>query len=102
MVVASLLRLVGHGEHDDASYVDANFRTANVGRDCLEVGARQLIEADLATADEIAAWTTEAQSEVEEALSKAQREKGPDPAGEDWQAISTERLIDGHPDEDEE
>lgn len=102
MVVASLLRLVGHGEHDDASYVDANLRTANVGRDCLEVGAGQLIEADLATAQEIAAWTTEAQSEVEEALSKAQREKGPDPATEDWQAISTGRLIDGHPEEDQE
>ena len=96
MVVATLLRLVGHGEHDDASYVDAALRQANVGRDCLEVGARQLLDADLATTDEIAAWTKHAQTEVEAALDKAQREKGPDPNEEDWQAISTERLIDEH------
>ena len=102
LVVATLLRLVGHGEHDDASYVDPNLRKANVGRDCIEVGARQLIESGAATADDIAAWTAEAQAEVEAALSKAQREKGPDPNTEDWRAISTERLVDGHLDGEEE
>lgn len=96
LVVATLLRLVGHGEHDDASYVDPNLRKANVGRDCIEVGARQLIDAGTATADDIAAWTAEAQAEVDAALSKAQREKGPDPNEEDWRAISTARLVDGH------
>ena len=101
-VVASLLRLVGHGEHDDAGYVDPSLRKANVGRDCLEVGAKQLIASDLATEEEIAAWTKEAQAEVEAALNKAQREKGPDPNSEDWQAISTERLVDGHYDAEEE
>jgi pyruvate dehydrogenase E1 component alpha subunit/2-oxoisovalerate dehydrogenase E1 component alpha subunit len=102
LVVATLLRLVGHGEHDDAGYVDAALRKANVGRDCLEVGARQLIAADLATAADISQWTKEAQAEVETALNKAQREKGPDPTAEDWQAISTERLADGHYDAEEE
>ena len=102
MVVATLLRLVGHGEHDDAGYVDAALRQANVGRDCLEVGATQLIGADLATREEIAAWTKEAQAEVEAALNIAQREKGPDPADEDWRAISTERLVDGHHDLEDE
>ncbi len=102
MIVANLLRLVGHGEHDDASYVDSNLRKANVGRDCLEVGAAQLIEAGGATAAEIAEWTVEAQREVDTALSKAQREKGPDPGSEDWMAISTERLRDGQPEAEEE
>ena len=102
MVVATLLRLVGHGEHDDAGYVDAALRQANVGRDCLEVGATQLIGADLATREEIAAWTKEALAEVEAALNIAQREKGPDPADEDWRAISTERLVDGHHDLEDE
>lgn len=95
LVVATLLRLVGHGEHDDASYVDASLRKANVGRDCIEVGAKQLTEAGLATAAEIAAWTKEAQGEVEKALNTAQREKGPDPEGETWQAISTGHLAEG-------
>jgi pyruvate dehydrogenase E1 component alpha subunit/2-oxoisovalerate dehydrogenase E1 component alpha subunit len=102
LVVATLLRLVGHGEHDDAGYVDAALRKANVGRDCLEVGARQLVDADLATAGDISQWTKEAQAEVETALNKAQREKGPDPNAEDWQAISTEHLVDGHYDAEEE
>lgn len=96
MVVASLLRLVGHGEHDDAGYVEVRLRKSSIGRDCLEVGARQLTGAGTATKDEIAAWTKEAQAEVEAALGTAQREKGPNPADEDWRAISTERLVDGH------
>ena len=95
LVVATLLRLVGHGEHDDAGYVDPGLRKANVGRDCLDVGAAQLIEAGIATAADIAVWTKEAQAEVEAALNKAQREKGPDPDTEDWQAISTEHLVEG-------
>jgi pyruvate dehydrogenase E1 component alpha subunit/2-oxoisovalerate dehydrogenase E1 component alpha subunit len=102
LVVATLLRLVGHGEHDDAGYVDPSLRKANVGRDCLEVGAKQLAEADLATSEEIAKWTKEAQADVEAALNTAQREKGPDPEAEDWRAISTERLVDGHYDAEEE
>ena len=96
LVVASLLRLVGHAEHDDASYVDPRLRQTGIGRDCLEVGAAELIAHKLATADDIAAWTKEAQAEVEKALNIAQREKGPDPNEEDWCAISTDRLIDGH------
>jgi len=96
LVVATLLRLVGHGEHDDASYVDPDLRKANVGRDCLDVGTAQLMNGGLATAEEIAEWTRQAHAEVEEALNTAQREKGPDPNNEDWTAISTERLVDGH------
>lgn len=96
MVVATLLRLVGHAEHDDASYVDPNLRKAKVGRDCVDVGAAQLLEAGLATTEDIAGWTKQAQAEVEDALNTAQREKGPDPNSEDWAAISTERLVDGH------
>ena len=37
LVVASLLRLCGHGEHDDANYVDPMLRQAPIGRDCLKV-----------------------------------------------------------------
>jgi acetoin:2,6-dichlorophenolindophenol oxidoreductase subunit alpha len=102
LVVASLLRLVGHGEHDDAGYVDPNLRKANLGRDCLDVGARQLLDAGLATEEDLAAWAGEAGAEVEAALNIAQREKGPDPGLEDWQAISTARLVDGAFDEEEE
>ena len=36
MVVARLLRLCGHGEHDDASYIDARLKASPLGRDCLQ------------------------------------------------------------------
>ena len=32
---ARLLRLCGHGEHDDASYIDPELKASPVGRDCL-------------------------------------------------------------------
>jgi pyruvate dehydrogenase E1 component alpha subunit/2-oxoisovalerate dehydrogenase E1 component alpha subunit len=102
LVVANLLRLVGHGEHDDAGYVDPCLRKANVGRDCVEVAARLLVGEGLATDEDIAAWNEEALAEVDQALSIAQREKGPDPGHEDWRAISTGHLVDGAFGEDEE
>src|SRR6185369_11437429 len=37
MVVARLLRLCGHGEHDDANYVDTKLKASPLGRDCLRV-----------------------------------------------------------------
>ncbi len=36
MVIASLLRLAGHGEHDDAPYINADLKRP-AARDCLEV-----------------------------------------------------------------
>ena len=43
-VVGDLLRLFGHGEHDDAGYVDPKLKSAHVGRDCLKVSEEFLIE----------------------------------------------------------
>ena len=37
MVVAQLLRLCGHGEHDDAHYIAAQMKQSPFGRDCLKV-----------------------------------------------------------------
>jgi TPP-dependent pyruvate/acetoin dehydrogenase alpha subunit len=53
MIVANLLRLSGHGEHDDASYVPEEMRESGLGRDCLEVAEKQIIERGGATREEI-------------------------------------------------
>jgi hypothetical protein len=45
MVVGKLLRLSGHGEHDDASYVPDEARAGRFGRNCLTL-ARERILAD--------------------------------------------------------
>ena len=55
LVVAQLLRLCGHGEHDDASYVAAALKNSDLGRDCLKVAEEILQQqgwADAATLDD--------------------------------------------------
>jgi len=96
LVVANLLRLCGHGEHDDASYIPARLRQSAVGRDCLEVAREQLLDRRWADENGIATWRAEAVSIVEEAVAKVQREPGPDPYKEDWYALSSKHLNEGH------
>lgn len=93
LIVGDLLRLVGHGEHDDGSYIDPNLKAAHVGRDCLKVSEEFLIEKEWATAEEIAAWKAEIKEEVDATAAKVQREPSPDPAEEDWRAISDTRFV---------
>jgi TPP-dependent pyruvate/acetoin dehydrogenase alpha subunit len=89
MVVAQLLRLSGHGEHDDASYVPAQMKAGHYGRDCIEVAMRQLVEHNLATVDELLALQDATAEEVQRSVAQAQQEDLPDPYTEDWNALST-------------
>jgi acetoin:2,6-dichlorophenolindophenol oxidoreductase subunit alpha len=97
MVVARLLRLTGHGEHDDAFYIPAGVRNDHYGRDCVEVAMRQLVEGGLATVDEILAWQNEIAEDVQRAVAQAQQEPAPDPYHEDWTALSTRFPLTCHP-----
>ena len=90
MVVARLLRLSGHGEHDDGSYVPGELRGSHLGRDCLENGIVQMIEQGFATVDEIERWKSDFTDEVQAAVAQAQQEPTPDPWHEDWRACSAE------------
>ena len=94
MVVARLLRLSGHGEHDDGSYVPAEARVDHYGQDCIEVAMQQLIENHFATAEEIVAWQDQIADEVQRAVAQAQQEPVPDPYQEDWTALSTRFPLD--------
>ncbi|WP_234043344.1 thiamine pyrophosphate-dependent dehydrogenase E1 component subunit alpha [Luteolibacter yonseiensis] len=89
LVVAQLLRLTGHGEHDDGSYVPEEIRNGHYGRDCIDVAIRQLVENGHATEDEIALWHEEFAEEVQRAVAQAQQEEVPDPYKENWTALST-------------
>ena len=89
MVVARLLRLSGHGEHDDGTYVPAEMRVGHYGRDCIEVAMRQLVENQIATVDEILGWQETFAAEVQRAVAQAQQEAVPDPYHENWTALST-------------
>ncbi|MGJ8632978.1 MAG: thiamine pyrophosphate-dependent dehydrogenase E1 component subunit alpha [Luteolibacter sp.] len=89
MVVANLLRLSGHGEHDDGSYVPDSERNSHFGRDCIEVGIRQLVDGGHATVDQISQLQDELAADVQKAVAQAQQEPVPDPYKEDWTALST-------------
>ncbi len=95
LVVASLLRLAGHGEHDPAEYVDPNLRASSLGRDCLRAAEETLIAQGLADASTIELWKVDVQQQVDEAVATTLREPAPDPDMEDWAALSTRRLLEG-------
>jgi len=92
LVVATLLRLCGHGEHDDASYIAPEQKNSKLGRDCLKVAEDFLLKKEFADAAQIAVWRSEAIREIEEAVAQAQREPAPDPYEEKWSALSSEHL----------
>ena len=89
MVVARLLRLCGHGEHDDAHYIDPRLKQSPVGRDCLAVAEERLLREGWADAEDTRAMRQEAAQEVDEAVAIVQREPAPDPYKEDWCALSS-------------
>ncbi len=92
LVIATLLRLCGHGEHDDAGYIAPDLKNSALGRDCLKVAEEFLLKQKLADTAQLAVWRSEAIREIEEAVAQAQREPAPDPYEEKWSALSSEHL----------
>src|SRR3954466_1284245 len=100
LVVASVLRLSGHGEHDDASYVPEEMKRQAFARDCLEAAKQIIIESNLMDQDPLAESRKDAVAQVDEAVAAAQKEAVPEADKEDWCALSTRDLVD-HVSEDE-
>lgn len=95
-VVAHLLRLAGHGEHDDGNYITDEHKASPLGVDCLKAAQETLLAREWATEKELECWRNDAQQQVEEAIAIAQREAAPDPNTETWCALSTTRLADSY------
>jgi pyruvate dehydrogenase E1 component alpha subunit/2-oxoisovalerate dehydrogenase E1 component alpha subunit len=96
LVVATILRLAGHGEHDDASYVPPDMRNEPFAQDALQKTEQFVLERKLMDRDVLQQMRAEIAREVDEAVSQAQQEDAPSGPGEDWCALSTRELID-HP-----
>jgi pyruvate dehydrogenase E1 component alpha subunit/2-oxoisovalerate dehydrogenase E1 component alpha subunit len=92
LVVAQLLRLCGHGEHDDAGYITPQLKNSALGRDCLKVAEDFLVATKMADAAQLAAWRSETIREIEEAVAPVQREPLPDSLAEKWHALATKHL----------
>jgi len=99
LVIGNLLRLVGHGEHDDASYVADTLKHAPVGRDSLAVAAEQLIDSGWASDEELAQIRRDAVAQVDRISKRVMREPAPESLDEDWQAISSKNLIGSYEEE---
>ena len=89
LVVGRLLRLTGHGAHDDANYVPEALKQTELGRDCLERARQHLLDHGLATVAELEQWDREAVHDVQLAVATAQKDPVPEAAGEDWRALSS-------------
>ena len=98
LVVGTLLRLAGHGEHDDASYIPDTKRHEHEGRDCLLVAESEILKQGWATEADIQAWQRQARKDVDEANAQASKEPTPDPFRENWQALSNPALVEGQED----
>ena len=96
LVVAHLLRLCGHGEHDDSGYIEATLKNSPLGRDCLKLAEQHLLEQGWTDASALAKWRSEVVQKVEEAVLTVQREPAPDPYTENWSALATEQLQEGN------
>ena len=94
LVVASVLRLSGHGEHDDASYVTDEIKRQPFAQDCLKLTEKKIVDLGLADAATLKSWKEDAAKQVDDAVAIAQQEPAPDAAKEDWSAISTRELLD--------
>jgi len=94
LVVASVLRLSGHGEHDDASYVTDEMKRQPFAQDCLKLAEKEIVDLEMADAATLKSWREDAARQVDEAIATAQKEAAPDAEREDWCAISTRELVD--------
>ena len=92
LVVGSCLRLTGHAEHDDASYMDRSLLHTPLGRDCLKVAESYLQEHHWADEALLENWRKNAKQRVEDAVADAQREPLADPDTETWCPYATPRI----------
>lgn len=93
LVVGNLLRLVGHGEHDDFHYLNKSYLKEEFGQDCLAKAETYLLEQKWATEDEVGQWRKEYSGEFDVLAARVMREPSPDPSEEIWEALSSTELL---------
>ncbi|MCB1225146.1 MAG: thiamine pyrophosphate-dependent dehydrogenase E1 component subunit alpha [Verrucomicrobiales bacterium] len=95
LVEGCLLRLSGHGEHDDAAYVPDAIRHSRLGQDCLLRAEKQIVARGLASESEIEQWAARVQKEIDAVVVQVAREPRPDPYRERWEAFSVRGMVEG-------
>jgi len=95
LVVGTLLRLVGHGEHDDAPYITDAHRASPYARDCYTLAREHILSEGWMSEAQLSSLEAQAQEDVDAATTTAQTEPTPDPNRESWAALSTSHLAEG-------
>jgi pyruvate dehydrogenase E1 component alpha subunit/2-oxoisovalerate dehydrogenase E1 component alpha subunit len=96
LVVGSLLRLAGHGEHDDAPYITDAHRASPLARDCIVAAREEIVANGWMSEQSLTELETQARRDVDAATATAQQESGPDPNQESWSALNTTHLAEGN------
>jgi len=94
LVVAEVLRLAGHGEHDDASYVPQEMKGQPFAQDPVARTEKFILENGLLDADGLKEMRAEIAKQIDEAVATAQQEDAPHPEEKEWRAMSSDRLTD--------
>ena len=92
LIVAELLRLCGHGEHDDAHYVTDEMKQSEVGKDCMKQAQHLLISRYGFTAEELQAWEAATLKDINQSITTVKHEGGPDPYTHNWNPLATREL----------
>lgn len=92
LIVAELLRLCGHGEHDDAHYVTDDMKQSKVGKDCMEQARTLMTSRHGFSVAELQAWETATQKDINQSISIVKKEGGPDPYTHSWNPLATREL----------
>ncbi|MCE9518665.1 MAG: thiamine pyrophosphate-dependent dehydrogenase E1 component subunit alpha [Verrucomicrobia bacterium] len=95
MIVGTLLRLSGHGEHDDASYIPPVMRQSDLGRDCLPMSEQTIRSNKWLTESEFDSLRIEVLQEIDQAFAQTMQEPAPDAYKETWSSFSTLELAEG-------
>lgn len=94
LVVATTLRLAGHGEHDDASYVPPEMKSEPFAQDALQRTEQFILERKMLEPDALQQMRKEISAQIDEAVATAQQEDAPVGSEEDWCAVSTREQAD--------
>ena len=94
LVVAEVLRLSGHGEHDDASYVPQEMKGQPFAQDPVARTEKFILEHGLLDAEALKQMRAEIAKQVDDAVATAQQEDPPQPTQDDWRPMSTDKLLD--------
>ncbi len=98
LVVGKLLRLCGHGAHDDGAYIPSAIKESALGQDCLKLARQRILDQSWATRSELEMMEAEISESVQQAVAAAQRDPLPDPSQETWQPLASRWLMEtDHP-----